>query len=135
MTSSTKARQGLTRQMGNMIADTVATMHVPRLVYCVVAAVSTTGPTVSLMFQGTTTVIPGIRYESSYTPNVGDTVYCARVGTDIFVLGKVATISQAWVQVGSAGAPAYNSGWSAYTSAGNYPLAFRRVGDMLQLRG
>lgn len=134
MTSSAKARQGLTSKLGQLIVDKINTLHVPQMVYGTVSAVSSTTPTCSVTLQGTSTVITGVRYGQDVVPAVGDVVYCARVGTDLFILGKIATITSAWITVGAAGAPAFGAGWSNFGSGYN-PAGFRRVGDMVQLRG
>lgn len=88
-TSSAKARQGLASKLGQMIVDKINSLHVPQLVYGTVSAVSSTAPTVSVTLQGTSTVIPNVKYLDSSTPQVGSTVVCARVGTDLFVMGRI----------------------------------------------
>lgn len=98
-TSSAQARQSVTAKLRSMVVDVVKTMHVPRLVYGVVSAVATATPTCSVTLQGTSTVITGVKFDQRYGPVIGDVVYCARVGTDMFIMGKIATAS----------------GWTPYT--------------------
>jgi hypothetical protein len=134
MTSSAKARQGLTSQLGQLIVNKINSLHVPQLVYGVVSAVSATTPTVSVTLQGTSTVIAGVKYDSTLAFAVGDVVRCARAGTDLFVMGKIATIPTAWIVIGSGGAPALGSGWTQFNASYN-PLAIRRLGDIVRMRG
>lgn len=57
----------------------------------VVHAVHTAPNTVDVYLDGHTTVATlGIRYLSTYTPTVGDTVLLGRMGSDRWVFGKLA---------------------------------------------
>ncbi len=52
-----------------------------------------TGPPHSLTVQveGSSVNVPGVRYLASYSPTVGDTVWCALIdGRDLLVLGVLA---------------------------------------------
>lgn len=57
--------------------------------WAVVSAVNTTAHTVTIT-RGTTTAIPGVHYDKSYTPTVGDTVWGLSVGGDQLVCGVIA---------------------------------------------
>jgi len=86
VTSNASARQGLTGQIRNAIGARIKELTVPQTVHCVVVNF-TTGPPSSLSVkpQGTSTIITGIRYPSWYTPVVGHTIVCHRVGTDLYM--------------------------------------------------
>jgi hypothetical protein len=121
--------------MRQMVADVIATMHVPRIVYGTVSAISTTSPTVSITLQGTATVIAGVRYTVGFAPAVGDTVICARVGTDLFVLSKIATVTAAWINVGSGGSAAsFQNSWGNFGS-GYQPARYCRIGSRVYIEG
>jgi hypothetical protein len=122
MTSGAKARQGVTKQITKLITDTINQLHVPQMVYGVVSAVSTSTPTCSVTLQGTSTVITGVRFTQSYAPLVGDTVYCARVGTDLFILGKVATAATWTPYTPALGATSTNPTLGNSTLLGRYQM-------------
>ena len=54
----------------------------------VVASVEAGPPqSLTLYLSGAPTTIAGVRYLASYSPTVGDTVSCRKVGTDLIVEG------------------------------------------------
>ena len=77
----------------------------------VVTAVDVGPPaTYTLELGGATTTIPGVR---SLVPLVvGDTVWCVRNGTDLLIVGHIDT---GWLEIGAAGAPAWENNWQNYT--------------------
>lgn len=69
---------------------------------------TTTPPTLTLNMSGDTTVaVSGVRWLDSYAPVVNDTVLVGKQGTEIFVLGKIASVGA----IGSGG----GSGWTQAT--------------------
>lgn len=61
------------------------------LVFGVVTATAAGPPaTVTVKISGSTTATAGLRYLSSYTPSVNDTVLILSRGSDFVVVGKLA---------------------------------------------
>jgi hypothetical protein len=66
----------------------------------------TTPPTVSLTLSGSSVVVPGVSYVSSYTPTVGDVVQVLKQGYSLLVMGSVASVPPSpgppagWFQLG-----------------------------------
>jgi len=73
------------------IMDVIRGHHVMRVVWGTVSAPITT-PTHSVTFtpQGSPTGLPGIRYLASYSPTAGDVAVAAAVGSDLWIIGKLA---------------------------------------------
>jgi hypothetical protein len=80
-----QARQGLTNKLRGLVHDVVSTLPIPHTQHATVISVQTAPSRVTVAFSGTAEHISGIRYPSWYTPTVGDTVICHKVGTDIYV--------------------------------------------------
>ena len=51
--------------------------------------VAVSAPTVSVQIAGSSVTVNGVHYLASYAPAVNDTVWLARQGTMIFVIGKL----------------------------------------------
>ena len=70
---------------------TIVARNLPFAVqHAVVTANSFSPNVVSIRLMGATNVLTGIKYLSSYSPTVGDTIICMINRNDIFVLGKLA---------------------------------------------
>lgn len=62
----------------------------PRLRQGVIAAVNPTDPpTVDVLLNGASSVVPAARYMSGYVPLVDDTAWCIQNGSDLLVLGDL----------------------------------------------
>lgn len=61
-----------------------------RQVEIVMGEITATGTTVSLKLRGETTAITGIARLASYTPTIGDFVFCLMWDSNIIVIGKEA---------------------------------------------
>lgn len=86
----------------------------------------------------TKTLTTGVRFLSGTVPVVGQTGLLAR-GTglqrsDRVFIGAPASQSSNWIQLNSPGAPIFATSWS-HDGAPYFNVAFRRVGDMVELRG
>lgn len=73
------------------VLDVIRASHTVRIVWGVVSA-PVTSPVHSVTFtpQGSTNGLPGIRYLSSYSPTAGDVAIAAAVGSDLWIIGKLA---------------------------------------------
>lgn len=86
---SSSAARKLADQLFDMLPDPVAIM---RPLWAVVKATQTGPPhTVVIQITGATTLVSGVRYNATYTPTIGDTVYGRIAGTDMLVEGKCAS--------------------------------------------
>lgn len=62
-----------------------------RMVWASVVSIQTTPHnSLTIKVQGASTTTAGIRYDASYSPTVGDTVWGLWNGADLVVLGKLA---------------------------------------------
>ena len=67
-----------------------------KVVWGVVSSIQTGPPqSLTLTLAGSSTTVAGIRYLSSYSPTVGDTVVCSKYGTDLVVLGGMSGVTHA----------------------------------------
>ena len=58
--------------------------------WAVVTATTMSPNTVTIRMSGSAATVPGVRYLSSYTPAVNDTVLVDQDGSDLVVIGKLA---------------------------------------------
>lgn len=101
----------------------------------IVASVNdaTSPPTVSINISGdTSTLVAQVRTLNNYTPLVGQTVLVAKQGTEIFLLGSIASVNP----TGTTTTMASTSGWIKATltngthgANGNGDIYYRRVMD------
>lgn len=89
MTSRATARQNLSDAIRRGVVSVIDALHVPQAVYGTVTAISTTTQTCTITQQGSAGTTAGVKSISSYVPAVGDTVVCWRVGTDLWIQGKI----------------------------------------------
>jgi len=78
-------------QVAKHVQQTVAAMQVPVLVQGTVASIVTVpfnGITIKL--QGASNATGPYRYPAWYSPTVGDSVYCHKIGTDVTMLYHLA---------------------------------------------
>lgn len=59
----------------------------PEMFWATVTATHSNPPTVDVKIGGSDATVPNLRYDRSYTPAVGDTVYGFSVDKDYFVAG------------------------------------------------
>lgn len=95
----------------------------------VVTAIATTAtpPTISITISGDTTVIDGVRFWSSYTPQVGQTVTLGKQGSDIWAMGSIVDLPAA-SDGGGWTTATLGSGFSHNGNSGG-TVQYRRVMD------
>jgi hypothetical protein len=94
---------------------------------------ATTPPTVSINISGdTSTLVAQVRTLNNYTPLVNQTVLVAKQGTEIFLLGSIASINPSGVALGQEA----SNGWQkatltngSHNGNGNGDVFYRRVMD------
>jgi hypothetical protein len=84
-----KTRQGVTDRIRGIVTDHVARLSIPQEVHGVVSSIQTGPSSLTVKFQGTATLIAGIRYPSWYTPTVGDTIIMHKTLTDTRMVDHV----------------------------------------------
>jgi hypothetical protein len=88
---------------------------------------TTTPPTISVTISGDTTVIDGVRFFDSYSPQVGQTVILGKQGSDIWGMGSIADLPAA--SGGGSWTDAVLGTGFAHDGNGNGTLQYRRVMD------
>lgn len=96
----------------------------------VVTAVDLAGtpPTATITLSGSTTPVPGVRFLSSYTPVVSDTVQVVKQSNSILILGHTADTGTASATDGGWQTPSLASGFTTNGNS-NGPAQYRRVMD------
>jgi hypothetical protein len=94
-----------------------------------VTAISKTSvpPTLTVTVGGDATEVSGVRFFNSYSPQVGNTVWVAKQGADLVVVGAVSATSA----VGASGGDWIEADLAAgsHNGNGNGTVAYRRVMD------